>query len=109
MVIQGSTGNVGIGTANPVNLLDVAGNISASNITASLFFGTSSWSNNSLTSSYVTASNIVGTVTSASYALSASYAPTNINITASWSNNSLTASYLTPTNSYQITYLTASN
>ena len=53
---------------------------------------TASWSNNSLTSSYVTASSIIGTVTSASYALSTSYAPTNI--TSSWSNNSVTASYV---------------
>jgi len=102
-----SSGNVGIGTTVPVNKLDVAGNISCSVITASTFFGTSSWSNNSLTSSYITASNVIGTVTSASYALSSSYSPTTI--TASWATNSLTASYLTTTNNYQITNLTAAS
>jgi hypothetical protein len=76
---------------------------------------TASWSNNSLTASSInftasnstyaqTASYVVnaqsssyygGSVTSASYALSASFAPTNTNITSSWSNNSLTASYVT--------------
>jgi hypothetical protein len=35
--------NVGIQTSNPVNALDVVGNISASAITASLFFGTASY------------------------------------------------------------------
>ena len=34
--------NVGIGTSDFVNKLDVAGNISASNVTASLFYGTAS-------------------------------------------------------------------
>ena len=63
--------------------------------TGSTYPITASWSNNSLTASYVTASNVIGTVTSASYALSASFAPTNTNITASWSNNSVTASYVT--------------
>jgi hypothetical protein len=60
-------------------------------ITSSLY-GTSSWSTNSLTSSYITASNVVGTVTSASYALSASYAPVNTSVTSSWATNALTAS-----------------
>ena len=75
---------------------------------------TASWSTNSLTASSInfTASNSIyaqtssyvvnaqsssyygGSVTSASYALSASYAPINTNITSSWSNNSLTASYV---------------
>ncbi len=36
--------------------------------------GTASWANNALTASFVTASRVSGTVTSASYALSASYA-----------------------------------
>ena len=44
---------VGIGKNNPVNTLDVIGNISCSVITASLFNGTASWSNNSITASYV--------------------------------------------------------
>lgn len=110
-----SSGRVGIGTTNPVNKLDVAGNISASTITASLFsgshsgstYGTSSWSKNSLTSSYITSSNIIGTVTSASYALTSSYASnagsslttgSTYPITSSWSLNSLTASYVTSSN-----------
>ena len=57
--------------------------------TGSTYPITASWSNNSLTASYYG-----GNVTSASYALSASFAPTNTNITASWSNNSLTSSYI---------------
>lgn len=36
--------------------------------------GTSSWAENAVTASYITASNVVGTITSASYALTASYA-----------------------------------
>ena len=48
-----SSGRVGIGTTNPVNKLDVAGNISCSVITASNFFGTSSWASNALTASNV--------------------------------------------------------
>ena len=40
-----TNGKVGIGTNNPINALDVAGNISASNITASLFYGTASLAN----------------------------------------------------------------
>ena len=65
------------------NALDVIGNISASVITASRLFGTAD-----------TASYYNGSVISSSYALSASFAPTNTNITASWSVNSLTASYV---------------
>ena len=54
-------GNVGIGVPNPINKLDVAGNISASSITASLL-GTSSWAQNAITASWsnnsLTASSI---------------------------------------------------
>ena len=50
-------GNVGIGTTNPVNRLDVVGNISCSVITASNFFGTSSWTTNALTASYLVPTN----------------------------------------------------
>ena len=59
-------GNVGIGSANPAQRLEVVGNISASgNVTASVFagshtgstFGTSSWSNNSVTASNLIATN----------------------------------------------------
>ena len=82
-----TTGNVGIGITSSVNKLDVAGNISCSVITASLFFGTSSWSNNALTAALAT----------------------SINFTASNATTSQTASYLTPANSYSITNLTASN
>lgn len=94
-------GNVGIGTLSPINRLDVFGNISASVVTAS-FFGTSSWSSNSVTASYAktasvllgsvasasyagTASVLLGSVTSASYALSASYAiSSSVALTASF-------------------------
>jgi hypothetical protein len=52
--LMSGSGYVGIGTDNPVNRLDVVGNISASVITASLFYGTASFVN---TSSYaITAS-----------------------------------------------------
>ena len=47
---------VGIGTNNPNSTLQIIGNVSASNYTASSvgvgFLGTSSWANNSLSSSY---------------------------------------------------------
>ena len=52
-----ASGNVGIGTTNPVNKLDVVGNISCSVITASNFFGTSSWATNSLTASSLVIAN----------------------------------------------------
>ena len=107
MRINGS-GNVGIGTTNPVNKLDVAGNISCSVITASLFsgslsgsvFGTSSWSTNALTASYVSSSNVVGTVTSASYALSSSYA-----VSSSFATTATTANALNTANNYQVNTL----
>ena len=114
-----SAGNVGIGTTSPGALLDVSGSsrfgyrsADTHQFTGSVSINgslnaTSSWSTNSLTASYVTSSNVVGTVASASYALSASSAPTTI--TASWSTNALTASSLVVGNSYNITNLTASN
>jgi len=49
LTILSASGNVGIGTANPTNKLNVVGNISCSAITASLFFGTSSWATNATT------------------------------------------------------------
>jgi len=118
-VIDGATQNVGIGTTSPAYLLDVSGSsrfgftsTNTHQFTGSVSISgslnaTSSWSTNALTASYVSSSNIVGTVTSASYALSASSAPTTI--TASWATNALTASSLVAANSYTITNLTASN
>jgi len=53
---------IGIGTTNPVNTLQIAGNVSASSYTGSLF-GTSSWAESSsiaLTASYVPASSVAG-------------------------------------------------
>jgi hypothetical protein len=50
-------GNAGIGTTSPVNRLDVAGNISASAITASNFLGTSSWATNTVSASYLIPTN----------------------------------------------------
>ena len=76
-------GKIGIGLNNPVNALDVIGNISASIITASLFFGTASWSQNAISASYVLgASNI-----SSSYSLTSSYALNG------GGGNSITSSY----------------
>ena len=51
MRIVGSTGFVGIGTSTPTNTLQVAGGITATSFTGSLF-GTSSWAQNSLTASF---------------------------------------------------------
>ena len=58
-------------TLSQLQTLICTGSFSGS-FTGSLL-GTSSWATNSLTASSVTASNVIGTVTSASYALSASY------------------------------------
>jgi hypothetical protein len=82
--------------------------------------GTASWAQNSVTASFVTASNVVGTVTSSSYAISASYLIGGITIdtgslvtTASFNTftssiqgqvNSLTAA----TSSYTLNSVTAS-
>jgi hypothetical protein len=56
-----SSGKVGIGINSPANTLQVQGNISASTYTSSVinsigFLGTSSWSNNSISSSYLSGS-----------------------------------------------------
>ena len=67
-------GKMGIGINTPVNTLDVAGNISCSVITASLFYGTASCAKSA---SYVSSGVIVGTVTSASYSMTSSYALTS--------------------------------
>jgi hypothetical protein len=91
---SGSFNRVGIGTTNPVNKLDVLGNISCSVITASLFsgshsgstFGTSSWSTNSLTaSSLVTTNNYTITTLSVNSSGSTS-ASTNGSLTITGQN-----------------------
>jgi len=74
-------------------------NLSGSMSATQILNVTSSYSLNSITSSYITSNNIIGTVTSASYALSSSFAPTNANITAS---------YLITTNNYTVNNLSAS-
>jgi len=108
----------GINTGT-LNNLRLPSQINVTGITSSQY-GTSSWSNNSLTSSYMNAGGIFGTVNSASYSLSSSYSivagtanlfngnitngqlPSQINVTgitashlgtSSWSSNSISASY----------------
>jgi hypothetical protein len=55
-----SSGNVGIGTSSPTNTLQVNGGVTATSFTGSLF-GTSSWAENSKTSSFaLTASYFSG-------------------------------------------------
>jgi hypothetical protein len=108
----------GISTGT-LNNLRLPSQINVTGITSSQY-GTSSWSNNSLTSSYMNAGGIFGTVNSASYSLSSSYSivagtanlfngnitngqlPSQINVTgitashlgtSSWSSNSISASY----------------
>ena len=85
-----ASGNISIGPATPVNRLDVSGNISASIITASLFFGTASFSNNATSASY--ALNGGG-----GPSISASYASTS-----SWANNLVITSSAQTTGSYTL-------
>ena len=111
-----SSSKVGIGTNTPNASLHVQGNVSASSYTASSggigFLGTSSWSNNTISSSYSLSASYAS---SASYSLSASYAPNTYVLpsvitasfsgslvgtlsgshygTSSWSNNSISSSY----------------
>jgi hypothetical protein len=68
-------------TTVPVNTLDVTGNISASVITASLFFGTASWANSVVSASFATTAQTANALNSAN-----SYTITNLtasNISAS--------------------------
>ena len=87
-----TSSNVGIGTTNPVNKLDVAGNISASVITASLFFGTSSWANNVLTASYLVPTNSyqITNLTSSNISASGTGSFVAVNIGTSTLRNQLT-------------------
>jgi len=120
---------IGINNLSPNVSLDVSGSTRLNGntqITGSLtvtqgitgsLFGTSSWAQNAITASYITSSNITGIVTSASYALTASYWSGSIlNATsASYADtasfapnyvlNSVTASMLTP---YVLTSVTSS-
>lgn len=82
----------------------VALNVSCSTITSSFFYGTSSWSNKSISSSYTnTASFYGGSVVSASFAsqsISASWAPTIVQVSSSWASASLSSSFIRDTNIY---------
>ena len=49
-------GRLGIGISNPINTLEIQGNVSASSYTGSLF-GTSSWAINALTASFINTSS----------------------------------------------------
>jgi hypothetical protein len=86
-------GKVGINTNNPVNSLDVVGNISCSIITASLFFGTAT------TASYVL------NATSASAANSITFIP-NLSNTASYTTREIAG--IIPNTSFGGTPLTSS-
>ena len=91
-VILGNNANVGIGTSNPSSKLEVNGNITATSFTGSLLgtattasyvetaqtasfvttAQTASFVTTSQTASYIDAANVDGTITSASFASSAS-------------------------------------
>ena len=95
-------GLISQGNVTVTGSLITSQNVTASNISASGTIIATSFTG-SFSGSIGTAIN----ATSASYALSASYAPTNTNITASWATNSLTASYLTPANIYTVAGLSS--
>lgn len=83
------------GITFPSGNVTASGNIIANgSVTAASFTGSFSGS--------------IGNAVSSSYALTASFAPTNTSITASWATNALTASSLVTNNSYTITDLTSS-
>ena len=94
-------GNVGIGTTNPVNKLEVVGNISCSAITASNFFGTSSWSSNSLTASSLVATNsyTITNLTASNITASATSSFGRIGIGTSTIQNALTIGVVDATSS----------
>jgi hypothetical protein len=106
------SGSLGVGVVSPAYKLDVDGDariatsLIATSVTASLF-GTSSWSQNSLTSSFVTASNVRGpygasSVLSSSFAISSSFAVTSsFTVSSSYalsSSLSQTSSFITASN-----------
>ena len=105
-------GKVGIGVSNPVNTLDVAGHISCSVITASLFAGTASYANQARSASWApgggggttlhTGSTYPFTSSWAENARSASWAPgggttlhtaSTYPITSSWAQHVTSASF----------------
>jgi hypothetical protein len=80
-----SNGRVGIGVSNPVNALDVAGNISATVVSASLFAGTASYAKQARSASWAPSSGGGG----GSTLRTGSTYP----ITSSWARNAVSASY----------------
>ena len=114
-IVLGQNGKVGFGILNPTNSLDVVGNISASVITASLFFGTASiaitasYALNGGGSTLTTGSTYPITASwaqTASIAISASYAPSSPSISASYA---FSASYAPGSPSISASYATTAS
>lgn len=113
------SGSVWINSRQLTGSYGLTGSLNATSFTGSLF-GTASWSENAITASFVTASNVVGTVTSASYAVSASFLIGGVTIdtgslVSTSSFNSFTSSIqgqvdslTAATSSYMLTSATAS-
>jgi hypothetical protein len=98
-ILSGRSGSIGIGTTLPVSgTLHVEGNVFAASLTGSLF-GTASWATNFITSSVTSASyaftassaissSFAGSAISSSYAFTASSA-----ISSSFAGNTISSSY----------------
>ena len=90
-IFLNGSGSVGIGVTNPTNSLDVQGNISASVVTASLFFGTASLATTASFSQHSLTSSFASSVVSSSFATTANTA-LNLNNTFVHTGNGLTIS-----------------
>ena len=109
------TASVVLNAASSLSSSWASSSIESSFSTQSLYATQSLFASQSISASYISASNIDGTVTSASYALSASYAPFTDNpnaVSASWASSSIQSAYATQslytTSSIQSIYATQS-